>query len=94
MLLLKIACFAVLGALICSGVAFVLSFPGLIVIGGILEGVFGVDEVAWYGFVIGPIFAIVGFLVGAYYGAVFALRTRGYSLREYSRTIWAFLNNV
>lgn len=94
MMPLKIACFAVLSALLCSGIAFVLSFPALIVIGGILQGVFGVDEVAWYGFVIGPLFAIVGLLVGAYYGAVFALRTRGYSLREYGRTIWTFLNNV
>jgi hypothetical protein len=94
MLLLKITCFAIISAAICSAIGLVLSIPGLIVIGGVLEGVFGVDEVAWYGFVIGPIFAIIGFLVGAYYGSVFALRTRGYSLREYGRTIWAFLNNV
>jgi uncharacterized membrane protein len=94
MLLLKTACFAILGALMCSGIALVLSVPGLIVIGGILESVFDVDEVAWYGFAISPLFAIIGLLVGAYYGAVFALRTRGYSLREYGRTIWAFLNNV
>jgi len=94
MLSLKTACFVVLGALLCSGIAIVLSFPAFIVIAGILEGVFGVREVAWYGFAISPLFAIIGLLVGAYYGAVFALRTRGYSLREYGRTIWAFLNNV
>jgi hypothetical protein len=63
-------------------------------IGGILKGAFAVGQVAWYGFIIGPIFAIIGFFVGAYCGAAFALRTRGYSLREYGRTIWAFLNNV
>jgi hypothetical protein len=94
MLLLKITCFAIISAATCSAIGLVLSIPGLIVIGGVLEGVFGVDEVAWYGFVIDPIFAIIGFLLGAYYGSVFALRTRGYSLREYGRTIWAFLNNV
>jgi hypothetical protein len=94
MLLLKITCFAIISAAICSAIGLVLSIPGLMLIGGILKGVFGVDQVAWYGFVIGPTFAIMGFLIGAYYGAVFALRTRGYSLREYGRTIWAFLNNV
>jgi len=94
MLSLKTVCFALFGAIICTGIAFVLSFPVLIVIGGILEGVFGVDEVAWYGFVIVPAFTILGLPIGAFYGAVFALRTRGYSLREYGRTIWAFLNNV
>ncbi len=94
MLSLKIASFAILGALIGTGIAFVLSFPCLIVIGGILESVFGVDEVAWYGFVIVPVLTIIGLPIGAYYGAVFALRTRGYSLRDYGRTIWAFLINV
>ena len=94
MMLLKITCFAIISAAICSAIGLALSLPSLIVIGGVLEGVFGVDEVAWYGFAIGPLLAIIGFLVGAYYGAAFALRTREYSLRDYGRTIWAFLNNV
>jgi hypothetical protein len=93
MLRLKIASFAVIGALICSAIAVVISFLSLLILAAILERLLGIGEVAWYGILIGTLFGIIGFLHGAYYGAMFALRTRGYSWREYGRTVWAFLIN-
>jgi hypothetical protein len=37
---------------------------------------------------------LLGLPVGAYYGMVFALRSRGYSFRDYVRSIKNFLNNT
>jgi hypothetical protein len=35
----------------------------------------------------------MGFLIGAYSGALVAVWTKGYSVREYGRRVWDFFTN-
>ncbi|WP_201864609.1 hypothetical protein [Microvirga soli] len=90
----KIICFAITGALLGSVVGVVSSFLFMLIFGQLVGRLLGIgSEFAWYGFLIGPLFAIIGFLIGGYYGAWVAVWTKGYSLREYARRIWDFLSN-
>ena len=94
MMNIKIICFAVIGALLGSAVGFLSSFLFMAILGPTFGWLLGIgSEFAWYGFLIGPLLAIMGFLNGAYYGALVAVWTKGYSVREYGRRIWDYLTN-
>jgi ABC-type proline/glycine betaine transport system permease subunit len=89
MMAFKTICFAAVGAVLALPVFFL--FGLLIVM--LTEGM-------WRPFgTLAPvnmniIIAMIGIPVGAYYGAIFASRSRGYSFRDYLRSIRDFLNNT
>jgi hypothetical protein len=90
----KIICFAAIGALSGSVVGFSSSFLFMLIFGSTFGWLLGIgSEFAWYGLLIGPLFAIIGFLIGAYWGALVAVWTKGYSVREYGRRIWDYFAN-
>jgi hypothetical protein len=94
MMNIKIICFAVVGALLGSAVGFLSSFLFMVIFGPTFGWLLGIgSEFAWYGFLIGPLFAIMGFLIGAYSGALVAVWTKEYSVREYGRRVWDFFTN-
>lgn len=94
MMNIKIICFAAIGALLGSAVGFPSTFLFMAIFGPTFGWLLGIgSEFAWYGFLIGPLFAIIGFFIGAYYGALVAVWTKGYSVREYGRRIWDYLTN-
>lgn len=89
MMTFKIICFATVGAVLALPVFFVFGF--LIVM---------LTEEIWRPFgTLAPvniniIITAFGLPVGAFYGASFALRSRGYSLGDYFRSVREFLNNA
>jgi uncharacterized protein YacL len=89
MMAFKIICFAAVGAVLALPVFFV--FGLLIVM---------LTEAPWRPFgTLAPvniniIIAVIGMPIGAYYGAIFALRSRSYSINDYFRSIRDFLNNT
>jgi hypothetical protein len=94
MMNIKIICFAVIGAPLGCAVGFLSSFLFMTIFGPTFGWLLGIDsEFPWYGLLIGTLFAIIGFPVGAYLGALVAVWTKRYSVREYGRRIWDFFAN-
>jgi ABC-type phosphate transport system permease subunit len=85
----KGVCFAALGAILSLPVFF--SFSMLIIM---------LSEALWRPFgAMAPVYIslaimFLGLISGAYYGLRFALRSRGYSLKDYYRSIRDFLGDA
>lgn len=86
MMAFKIICFAIIGAILALLLFSLFSVLISFIIGLIFGGVppfyimFGIP--------------FIGIPVGIYYGANFAMRSRGYSFNDYFRSLKDFLNNT
>jgi hypothetical protein len=93
MMACKIICFAMIGAALGLPVFFGLSFLIVMLLGGIIRSL-SLDLHHLFPLYAGIAIALAGIPVGAYYGMVFALRSRGYQLGDYYRAARDFLNNT
>ena len=87
----KITCFAVVGAALGLAVLLGLSFIVVMLLGSILRPL-ELNLNHLFPLYAGTIFSVMGLPIGAYYGMVFALRSRGFSFGDYYRSIRNFLN--
>jgi hypothetical protein len=93
MMAFKIICFAVIGAALGLVVFFGLSFLIVMLLGSILR-LITLDLHHLFPLYAGIAIALAGIPVGAYYGMVLALRSRGYYFGDYYRAVRNFLNNT
>jgi hypothetical protein len=82
MMVFKIVCFAAIGAALGLPVFFGLSFLIVMLLGGIIRSL-SLDLHHLFPLYAGIAIALVGIPVGAYYGMVFAPKSRGYDFADY-----------
>jgi len=87
----KIICFAAIGAMLGLTIFFVLSFVAVMLLGNLVKPL-GLDLHHLFPLYAGILFTLLGLPIGAYYGMIFALRSRGSSIGDYYRSVRDFLN--
>lgn len=94
MMAFKIICFAILGAILGLVSFYTMSHIVVMALGTIWRPL-GIDDIAPLAPIyVGLITAVIGPPFGAYFGATLAIRSRGYSVGDYYRSIRAFLINT
>jgi H+/Cl- antiporter ClcA len=93
MMAIKIICFVGVGAALGLLVFSALSLLVVMLAGSVLRPL-SLNFHHLFPLYLGIFVAVMGLPVGAYYGMIFAFRSRGYSFGDYCRSIRDFMSNT